>query len=215
MRTQALRLALFLCLLHGGLRPLQAQGGTPRVEVVLSADTGAVPVPVVRTLDLLDDSRWPAALGSGLPIRLHYRLEIWRSRSGWLDELERQVEWDVLVRHEPLLEQYSVVTLFGRGRRERRYATLDALSAALAFAYRVAVQPTAPGDHYYAVTLQISTFSESDLAELDRFLRGEADGDGGVADAMGRGLSRLLLRLAGLPSSRLEARTSKFRVGGP
>ena len=36
-------------------------------------------------------------------------------------------EWDVVVRHEPLLDQYTLLTLVGARRQERRYATLDAL----------------------------------------------------------------------------------------
>ena len=89
--------------------------------------------PIVQSRDLLTDDRWVSALRSGLPVRLHYRLEVWRSREGWFDNFERQTQWDVVVRHEPLLDQYSLLTIIaGRG-QERRYATLDALSAALGF----------------------------------------------------------------------------------
>ena len=67
----------------------------------------------------------------------------------------------------------------GRGRRqERRYATLDALGAALAFAYQVNVRPDEPGGYYYAASLQVSTLSDSDLDELERFLAGDLDGGG-------------------------------------
>ena len=34
-----------------------------------------------RTCNLLEDDRWLAMLRSGFPVRLHYRLEIWRSRA--------------------------------------------------------------------------------------------------------------------------------------
>ena len=39
---------------------------------------------MVRSENLLADGRWVSTLRSGLPVRLHYRLEIWRSRGGWL-----------------------------------------------------------------------------------------------------------------------------------
>jgi hypothetical protein len=147
---------------------------------------------------------------------LHYRVEVWRSRDGWFDVFARQAEWDVLVRHEPLLDQYTLLTFVGPTRQERRYATLDALGAALSFAYQVNVRPAESGRYYYAASLQVSTLSDSDLDELERFLAGDlkAEERGGenLGDALGRGATRFLLRLAGLPSLRLEARSELFVV---
>ncbi|HXE57733.1 MAG TPA: DUF4390 domain-containing protein [Gemmatimonadales bacterium] len=197
--------------------PAVAQGA-PRLEVSLSPDSTerGSRAPLVRTEGLLDDPRWISTLRSGFPLRLHYRLELWRSRGSWLDEFQRQVEWDVVVRHEPLLDQYTVSTVFGSRRRESRYAGLDGLAAALRFAYRVAIAPTGEGEYYYTATLQISTLSDSDLEELERFLAGDlgpaAGGDESFGDAVERGAKRFLLRLAGLPSLRLEARSREFRV---
>jgi Domain of unknown function (DUF4390) len=189
-----------------------------RLGVRLSDDSTSrgARVPVVRSENLLADGRWLSTLRSGLPVRLHYRLEIWRSRGGWLDLLTRQTEWDVVVRHEPLLDQYTLLTLFANQAQERRYATVDALSAALAFAYQVNVGPTDPGRYYYTAVLEVSTLSDSDLDELERFLEGDlgdvTDGRGNLGDALGRGATRFLLRLAGLPSLRLEARSQGFEV---
>jgi hypothetical protein len=199
-------------------REAQAQAGNSvRLEVRLtpdSAPTGAR-APVVRSDNLLGDGRWLSTLRSGLPVRLHYRVETWRSRNGWLDQLSRQVYWDVVLRHEPLLDQYTMLTIFGSRVQERRYATLDALTAALAFAYQINVSPDESGNYYYAATLEISTLSDSDLDELERFLEGgleRARGREGLGDALGRGATRFLLRLAGLPTLRLEARTRRFSV---
>jgi hypothetical protein len=199
--------------------PLSAQS-PPAVSlgIRLSTDSAArgTRVPVVRAQNLLADGRWLSTLRSGLPVRLHYRLEIWRSRGGWLDLLTRQTEWDVVVRHEPLLDQYTLLTIFANRAQERRYATVDALSAALAFAYQVNVGPGQPGRYYYTAVLEVSTLSDSDLDELERFLDGDlgdvAQGRGNVGDALGRGATRFLLRLAGLPSLRLEARSDGFEV---
>jgi len=199
---------------------LAAQDTGPiRLHVTLTQDSSlrGARAPVVRSENLLGgESRWLDALRSGLPVRLHYRVEVWRSREGWFDNFSRQVEWDVVVRHEPLLDQYTLLTLIGARRQERRYATLDALGAALAFAYQVNVRPDEPGGYYYAASLQVSTLSDSDLDELERFLAGDL-GDGGkggqgIGDAVGRGATRFLLRLAGLPSLRLEARSERFAV---
>jgi hypothetical protein len=192
-------------------------GNSVRLEVRLTPDTAprGQRAPVVRSENLLGDGRWLSTLRSGLPVRLHYRVEIWRSRNGWLDQLTRQVYWDVVVRHEPLLDQYTLLTIFGSRVQERRYATLDALTAALAFAYQINVSPTEPGGYYYTATMEVSTLSDSDLDELERFLEGDleaARGPQGIGDALGRGATRFLLQLAGLPSLRLEARTGRFRI---
>lgn len=192
-------------------------GNAVLLEVRLTPDTArsGARAPVVRSENLLGDGRWLSTLRSGLPVRLHYRIEVWRSRDGWMDQLTRQVYWDVVVRHEPLLDEYTLLTIFGSRVRERRYATLDALSAALAFAYQINVSPTVRGNYYYTATLEVSTLSDSDLDELERFLEGDLDGargEGGLGDALGRGATRFLLRLAGLPSLRLEARTGRFSI---
>ena len=198
----------------------RSQASAPRVrlEVTLARDSAQSGArnPVVRSPDLLADNRWFTALRSGLPVRLHYRVEVWRSRDGWFDLFDRQTEWDLVLRHEPLLDQYTLLTVTGTGVQERRYATLDALTAALGFSYQINVRPGQAGRYYYAASLEVSTLSDSDLDELERFLEGDlegvAEGREGIGDALGRGATRMLLRLAGLPSLRLEARTGAFLV---
>jgi hypothetical protein len=213
-------LLLTVALTTTRLHHLAAQdSGDVRLRVALTADStpSGSRTPIVRSENMLGgNSRWLSALRSGLPVRLHYRVEVWRSRGAWFDTFERQAEWDLLVRHEPLLDQYTLLTFVGAARQERRYATIDALGAALAFAYQVNVRPTEEGRYYYTASLQVSTLSDSDLDELERFLagdlgRGEERGEN-LGDALGREATRFLLRLAGLPSLRLEARSPHFSV---
>ncbi len=219
LRWLGLELVIILGL--ATVQTLAAQeAGDVRLYVTLAADSASTGsrAPVVRCVNMLGgNSRWLAALRSGLPVRLHYRVEVWRSRGAWFDTFERQAEWDVLIRHEPLLDQYTLLTFVGAARQERRYATLDALGAAVAFAYQVNVRPVEAGRYYYIASLEVTTLSDSDLDELERFLAGElgpADesGNENLGDALGRGATRFLLRLAGLPSLRLEARSQAFRV---
>lgn len=201
-------------------RPLASQDPQGvRLHIALAQDStpNGARAPIVRSENLLEaNSRWLSALRSGLPVRLHYRVEVWRSRDGWFDTFGRQAEWDLLVRHEPLLDQYTLLTFVGARRQERRYATLDALGAALAFAYQVNVRPNESGRYYYAASLQVSTLSDSDLDELERFLAGDlgraAESGENLGDALGRGATRFLLRLAGLPNLRLEAQSDRFLV---
>ena len=218
LACRATALSAVLLSTHAALASAQDTQGV-RLGVTLARDTtpGGARVPIVRSQNLLTaNSRWLSALRSGLPVRLHYRVEVWRSRGAWFDAFERQAAWDVVLRHEPLLDQYTVLTVVGGRVQERRYATLDALSTALAFAYQVSVRPAVAGRYYYAASMEISTLSDSDLDELQRFLEGDlgevAQGEEGVGDALGRGATRLLLRLAGLPSLRLEVRSTTFEV---
>ncbi len=196
---------------------LAAQAPPPvQLEVRLTKPSASgARTPIVQSKNLLRDARWVSALRSGLPVRLHYRLEVWRSRAGWFDNFERQTQWDVVVRHEPLLDQYSLLTIVGGRGQERRYATLDALSTALGFSFQVNVRPSAAGRYYYAATLAVSTLSDSDLDELRRFLEGDPNDSSGnekVGDVFERGATRLLLRIAGLPTLRLEARSEAFEI---
>jgi len=187
-----------------------------RLEAGLAPDStsGGFRLPLVRTRYLAHDDRWLTMLSSGFPVRLHYQIELWRARDGWFDALDRAIEWDVVVRHEPLLDQYTVTRLIARQRREYRYATPDALAAALGQAYRVTVANGITGRLYYVATLEITTLSDSDLDELERFLRGDltpaAEGHGDVGSAVGRGAKRLVLKLAGLPSLSLSSQTERF-----
>jgi hypothetical protein len=200
--------------------PLPAQQ-QPQVALTvgLSADTARAGGrdPLVRTQHLLTDSRLLSMLRSGFPLRMHYRVELWRSRSGWFDAFQRAVEWDVVVRHEPLLDQYAVNTIMPGRTRENRYAGLPLLAQALdGVAYQISFRVTDDGEYYYTSSLQVSTLSDSDLDELERFLRGDlgpAASEGrDFGDAVGRGATRLLLKLAGLPSLQVEGRSSRFRV---
>lgn len=217
MATAGRRLLLLLFLLVASAGRVWGQDSTKvRLDVGLATDSTSAGfrLPLVRTRFLARDDRWLTMLSSGFPVRMHYQVELWRARDGWFDALDRAIEWDVVVRHEPLLDQYTVTRLIARQRREYRYATTDALAAALGQAYKVTVGDALAGRLYYVATLEITTLSDSDLDELERFLRGDltpaAEGHGDVGSAVGRGAKRLVLKLAGLPSLSLSSQSERF-----
>jgi hypothetical protein len=221
MISRARLIILTMMVLSGASTPklLGQQARQVMLTVGLSPDTARSGRrdPLIRAQSLLSDPRLTSMLGSGFPLRMHYRVELWRSRSGWFDAFERAVEWDVVVRHEPLLDQYAVNTIMPGRTRENRYTGLATLTEALdGVAFQIAFRGTERGDYYYNASLQVSTLSDSDLDELERFLRGDlgpAASEGrDFGDAVGRGATRLLLKLAGLPSVRVEGRSSRFRV---
>lgn len=213
--ARLVRVLVLAALALAAAPPLAAQ---VKLSVSLTAESpGSVgQLPEARLTGLLQDERWTSALLSGLPLRLHYRLELWRARASWFDAAVRSVEWDVVVRREPLLDQYSVTTVLLGRTRQQRYADLAALGTALGVAYRIAVRPSEKGDYYFVATLSVSTLSDADLDEMDRVLRGEAgaatDDNGSLGDAVGRSARRMLLRVAGLPIMRLDGRSRTFEV---
>ena len=213
------RLLLFAALTMLSAPSLGAQGATGvtlSVTLVPDASRKAGQLPEARVRGLLEDDRWTSALLSGLPLRLHYRLELWRSRGAWFDAALRSVEWDVVVRREPLLDQYAVTTVLLGRTRQQRYPDLATLGTALGVAYRIAVRATDKGEYYYVATLSVSTLSDADLDEMDRVLRGETgaatDDNGDIGDAVSRTARRMLLRVAGLPIMRVEGKSPSFEV---
>lgn len=170
-------------------------------------------IPEVRTSALLADGKYLALMRAGLPLRLHYRLELWRVRSNWFDQFVRDVEWDAVVRHDPLADDFMLIRPDGS---VTRYASGDEITRALDVPYRIPLAAGGSGRFYFACRLDVSTLNDTDLAELERWLRGEAGsavtGDRNVGDALARGLQRVLVRIAGLPRLTLEARSVSFRT---
>ena len=210
---RVLAVVLLLCC---AARPARAQDSTQvLLEVKLAADTtpdGGRDA-TVRTRNLFADTPWLSALRQGLPVRLQYRLEVWRSRAGWFDVLDHQVEWTVVVRHEPLLDQFSVVRLIPPNRvLQNRIATPGALAALLGSIYRFKVAPESEGQYYYAASLDVSTLSDSDLDDLQRLLKGELVHDDGKGQSLTQRARRLILRLAGLPTLSVQGRSESFGV---
>lgn len=214
-----MRRSLFLlaCILLAGA-PLRAQGvERVHLSVGLVADsTGRTRHPVIRTEGLVTDPRVASMLASGFPVRLHYRLEVYRSRANWVDAFIRQTEWDVVIRHEPLLDQYQVAEVFRFSQRSYRYAGLEALAGGIATPREVRAGPQERGEFYYVVSLEVSTLSDRDIRELERFLSGDvgpaASGSEPVGSALTNAIRRALLSVAGLPSLRVEERSGRFTV---
>lgn len=191
--------------------PVTAQD-TAAVRLEVSPDS-VTRDPVVRTRNLLAETPWLSALRQGLPVRLQYGLEVWRSREAWLDDVQRQFEWTVVVRHEPLLDQFSVMQLLPPNRVLRNvYATPGALASALGRAYAIRGAPRDPGRYYYTASLTVATLSDSDLDKLDRALRGELDPRNSEGGSLAERARRLVLRLAGLPALSLSASSEAFEV---
>jgi hypothetical protein len=171
-------------------------------------------VPRVQSTGLLADGRFVALMRSGFPLRLHYRLELWRVRSSWFDQYVREVPWDAVARHDPLADDFVLIRTGGT---VTRYATPEELARALEISYTIPLRaPSGGGGRFYFLCrLEVTTLNDTDLAELSRWLRGDVgpavSGEGDFGEALVRGAQRVLVRIAGLPRQRLEARSPTFR----
>jgi hypothetical protein len=174
-------------------------------------DTAAAYRPVIRIGSVLDDPGLEKATTSGLPVRIRVRVELWRD--GWIDDLEASQSWDAVLLYEPLERQYIVRSETGP---PRYFPTYQGARRAIEGDHPLDIRPRREGRFYYTATMEIETLSLSDLEELERWLQGElqpaVSGKRSVPGAVGQGAKRIMIRMLGLPTRRLEAKTEKFRA---
>jgi len=153
------------------------------------------------------------SLESGLPIRVHVTMELWRVRT--FDALEGRQSWRATLRLDPLTGRTLLATEGVEG--ERWFTSLAAARMALQGTLSPTLRPEREGQFYYIARIEVETLSLSDLDELRRWLRGDLGravvGDGGLGGALGRGTRRLLVRALRLPVERFETRTPTFDAG--
>ncbi len=171
--------------------------------------------PVVAVTNLFRDERWAEFLEQTFPIRLQFRVEIWRSREGWIDEFQRAADWSSVIQREPLEENYRVTDILQAGTSESRFSTRAELEEFVAARRQIDVLPRGTGTFYYNIRLRIRALSDEEMDELERFLAGDANAPRTERSQLARSFRRFLLRMAGLPSEDLEARTEKFVVTQP
>ena len=174
--------------------------------------------PRVRALRVLSDSRLRDLLRNGFPARLHWRVEVWSSR-GWFDDLKGSVEWDVIVRYEPLERRYEIVHIDADGNptplgRTENFANVEAI---IERARQAPIVPPRRRDRlYYTVALDVEMLSVSDLDEVERWLRGElrpaVRGQRNPGTAVTRGVRTVVAKLLGAEKRHYEERSGRFDV---
>jgi len=199
-----------------------AQGAAPAsaseagVEITLpAAAERAAQAPAVRSVRMLTDRTTRELLYSGFPARLHYRLELWEARS-FFDKLVSQMEWDVVVRYDPLARHYTVTRFAGQATTLGTFAELKDAEEAVARPYTPEFKPpTGHAKHYYFVALQVEMLSVGDIDEVQRWLRGDADsalkGHENAGTALSRGAGTLFTRLLGGQKRTYTSRSVVFR----
>ena len=171
-------------------------------------------VPRVQVTSLLQDGQFVSLMRAGLPLRLHYRLELWRGVSNWFDAHVAEAGWDAVAHYDPVADDFVLIRTGGT---TTHAATAEALGRAIAVPYKVTLAPITAGRYYYVCRLDVTTLNETDLQEIERWLKGDiapaVRGGGDLGDAIVRGAQRVLVRIAGLPRLSLEVRSTSFRLG--
>lgn len=193
-----------------------AAAQSPRVNLSVRLAPDSMPNgarrPWIQIRNLIPDPVWSEALDKAFPVRLEFRLEIWRGRDGWIDDFQRATEWNVVIQREPLQDVYRVTRFLLSGPEEFRFATRDELDAWIRQVNQIDAVPRGTGSFYYNVTLRISALSDEDMEELERFLSGDPNAPKHQASAFIRALRGFFLRMAGLPQQTLEAKSDRFTV---
>jgi hypothetical protein len=198
--------------------PARAQRSA-RVEIALPpAALRGTEAPRVRALRVLSDARLRDLLRNGFPARLHWRVEVWSTR-GWFDDLKGAVEWDVIVRYEPLERRYEMVRIDAEGNptslgRTENFANVE---ATIERPQQPPILPPRRRDRvYYNVALEVEMLSVSDLDEVERWLRGElrpaVRGQRNPGTAVTRGVRTVVARLLGAEKRHYEERSVRFDV---
>lgn len=178
----------------------------------MAPDSGVL---VLHVGTLFQDQELTQALHSGLPLRIQVRAELWRD--GFFDSQRGEADWRASVIYDPLERRYRVAVGEG-GTVETALDSLPGVARHLEEGFAPALRPLERGRYYYLGTAEVRTLSLDDLDDLERWLRGDVDPtsreeDGReVSNVVGRGVRRVLVRMLGLPSRRLEFTTPRFEV---
>jgi hypothetical protein len=202
--------------------PLHAQPSV-RLDITLPTRAtdgvnGLTPGPHVGFARVLEDEQTRELVRSGFPAQLHFRLELWRV-GRWVNEMERAVDWDIVVGYDPAAQSYRVRRRFGSQVEDLgAYATLSTAQAASEQPVRIGLTPRRRGSrYYYNLTLDVEALSVSDLDQLERWLRGElrpaVRGENNPLTAIGNGALTLVTRILGGERRHYEKRSATFRAG--
>jgi hypothetical protein len=185
-------LYLFAVLIAGAVSTASAQA---RARIAARLDVQASPPNLlVHASDLLDDPEWLDALHNAYKIRVHWRVQLWRSRA-LFDEPQLPVEWDDIIQQVPVLDVYTYTEPGGNTPMTTRFDTLDKLRDWVGQDVRLNTPATLrAGRWYYVVDATISTVAPDET-------------NGSVSETLRR------LVLGGGPRQDLsQARTAYFTI---
>ena len=209
-------LAIVLLAVAGGTLRAQTE---PTLEIRLpAADQVTTSGPLVIATNMLSSAHSREPLAAGFPAHFHFLVTLW-SEGRFTNSVERRAEYDVIVRYLAVEKKYEVIQLmndlppFSLGKFDR----VEDAERAVARPTRVPITAFASKKPlYYRATLDVTILGESDLDEVDRWLKGEVEpaihGDRNPGTTVTRSIRRLASRLLGGDSRQFEAATPVFHV---
>jgi hypothetical protein len=197
-----------LLLLLGSGAAARAQGG-PEIDIRVTAQSYP---PLVAVRNVLTEKDYDELLRNGFPVRMHIRAELW-TVGRYFDDVRGRAEWDVIVQYNVVERSYEVGRLVGtRVTALGSYRHFADARAASELAYLPVLPTPKRGQKgYVLVQAAVQALDVSDLDELERWLRGEAQpavrGKRSPASALTRGMRTLASRILGAEVRQLEARS--------
>lgn len=170
--------------------------------------------PAVRANGLLADPELEDLVRQGFPARIAFRVELW-SAGRLVNEFEGRAEWEVIVRHDPVASAWVVSRLDASGSRVLGRVVRWGEAAVLASdGGTVPLLATRTRRHYYLAKATVEVLSLSDLAEAERWLRGDVRpavrGDKPAGSAFGRFFRAVAARLLGSERRTIEGQSPTF-----
>lgn len=199
-------MTLLLLVSGGVVAQAQAQ---PEIDIRVTPQSYP---PLVAVRNVLDERQFDELLRNGFPARLHIRAEVW-TVGRYFDDVRGRAEWDVIVQYNVIEKTYEVARLVGeRVTALGSYVRFADARAASELAYLPALPTPRRGQKgYILVQAELQTLDVSDLDEVERWLRGEANpavrGKRSPASALTRGVRTLASRILGGEVRQLEARS--------
>ena len=190
-------------------QPLTPASARPEIDIRVTAQSYP---PLVAVRNVLLEREFDELLRNGFPARLHVRAELW-TVGRYFDDIRGRAEWDVIVQYNVLEKSYDVARLVGdRVTPLGSYLRFaDARAASELPFLPVLPTPRRGQKGYVLVQAELQTLEVSDLDEVARWLRGEAQpavrGKRSPASALTRGVRTLASRILGGEVRQLEARS--------
>ena len=154
----------------------------------------------------------------GVPISFEYKMELWESRSGWLDKhvenngVTYKLRYDTWEKEYTILTEQSDMIIENHLEKDREATDLVKSSGLL----KMKLKDTT-GQFYITGKITIKTMSLSNLMEVESWLKGEISGAKkpdikDAPDKFGEFLFDTALKISGLKNISEEIRTPFFKI---
>jgi hypothetical protein len=157
-------------------------------------------------------------INKGVPILFQYKIELWRERAGWFDELQERNEVSYKIRYDPWEKEYSVVQV-GRDQtientlRDQRGA-IDLLKSTGSVSFSV----SDTGKVFYLTgELTIKTMSFTNFKEVESWLKGEISNARKpdlkeAPDKIGEFVFDMALKISGIKNNSNSISSQRFKL---